>query len=129
MSDVHTVVGVAVVAIFAIGWIWGVAAAVAKRGPGERYWLWLTAAQLTAGVQAVVGVILLALGYRPTTWLHYVYGLGPILILIVAHALAREGQNVQVGKQALQPWVPFAFGAFICFGLSLRALMTGLGRG
>jgi hypothetical protein len=129
MSGVHTVVGFVVVAIFAAGWIWGLGAAVVKRGPGDRYWLWLTAAQVSAGVQALLGVILLVLGRRPVNWLHYVYGFGPILILVIAHALAREGQKVEVGKDPLSPWVPFAFAAFICFGLSLRALMTGLDAG
>lgn len=129
MSGVHTVVGVVVVAVFAVGWIWGLGAALIKRGPGDRYWLWLTTAQVTAGLEALIGAILLVLGRRPTTWLHYVYGFGPILILVIAHALAREGQKVQVGKEPLSPWVPFAFAAFICFGLSLRALMTGLGVG
>jgi hypothetical protein len=33
-------------------------------------------AQVVAGVQAAVGILLL-LGYRPDTWLHYVYGFGP----------------------------------------------------
>jgi hypothetical protein len=28
-----------------------------------------------------------------------------------------------------RPWIPFAFASFICFGLTLRALMTGLGIG
>ena len=129
MTELHTIIGFVVVAIFGIGWIWGLGAALLRRGPGHRFWLWLTVAQVTAGFQAVIGLVLLALGRRPATWLHYVYGFGPILILVLAHALAREGQHVQVGKQPLAPWVPFAVAAFICFGLSLRALMTGLGVG
>jgi hypothetical protein len=129
MTGVHTTFGFAVVAIFTVGWLWGLGAAILRRGPGDRYWLWLTVAQVTVGLQSLVGVALLALGRRPSTWLHYAYGFGPILILVVAHALAREGQRVQVGKQPLAPWVPFAVAAFICFGLSLRALMTGLELG
>jgi hypothetical protein len=31
------------------------------------------------------------------------------------------------GGRWTQPWVLFTAASFICFGLSLRALMTGLG--
>ena len=77
----------------------------------------------------VLGIILLLLGKRPSTWLHLVYGFGPFVILAIAHALARDLQKTQPGKKPIPAWVPFAFGAFICFGLTLRALMTGLGVG
>ena len=129
MSLVHEWVGFAVVAIFAIGWLWPLGALIVRRGPGERYWQWLMVAQVTAGLQVLIGIVLLLLGRRPTEWLHYVYGFGPILILIIAHTLARDLQKTQPGAKPIQPWVPFAFAAFICFGLTLRGLMTGLGVG
>ena len=131
MGDIHTIVGFAVVSIFAIGWLWPLGALAIRRRPGDRYWTWLTVAQVVAGVQALIGLILLAIVGRPPEgdWLHLVYGFGPILILVVAHALAREGQKVQPGAEPIPPHLWFAFGSFIAFGLSLRALMTGLGIG
>jgi len=131
MSDVHAVVGFVVVSIFAIGWLWPLAALVVRRRPGDRYWIWLTAAQVTAGLQALLGLVLLLIGRRPPSgdWLHLVYGFGPLVILVIAHALAREGQKVKPGAAPIPPHLWFAFGAFISFGLSLRALMTGLGTG
>jgi hypothetical protein len=129
MSEVHTIAGYAVVGLFAIGWLWPLGAAIARRGPGDLYWRWLTLAQVAAGLQVVIGVVLLVLGKRPTEWLHYVYGFGPIVILVIAHALARDLQHTQPRAKPIQPWVPFAFAAFICFGLTLRGLMTGLGIG
>lgn len=129
MSSIHTVVGFAVVSIFAIGWLWPLGTLVIRRRPGEAYWIWLTVAQVVAGVQALLGLILLLMGRRPSDWLHLVYGFGPILILVIAHALAREGQKVKPGAEPIPPYLWFGFGAFICFGLSLRALMTGLGLG
>jgi hypothetical protein len=127
MSGVHEIVGFLVVTIFAVGWMWGLGAAIFKRGPGERYWTWLAVAQIVAGLQALIGLILLVMGRRPTTWLHYVYGFGPLVILLLAHAMAREGQKVKTGAQPIAPWIWFAVASFVCFGLSLRALMTGLG--
>ena len=80
MSDIHTFVGFVVVAIFAIGWIWGLGRVdLRSAAPATRYWWWLTVAQVVAGLQAVLGIVLLLMGRRPGTWLHLVYGFGPLL--------------------------------------------------
>jgi hypothetical protein len=138
MPVIHEVIGFAVVAIFAIGWLWGLGAWILRRGPGEAYWVWLTVAQVVAGVQAVLGIALLVLGYRVHAegtlggLLHYVYGLLPLLLFVIAHVVARAGNASLVGfdeRRTIRPWVPFAWAAFICFGLTSRALMTGLGVG
>lgn len=123
MSEVHRYVGYAVVGVFSIGWLFGLVLWVSRREAAGWFWRWLVAAQVLAIAQAVAGVVLLILGYRPTTWLHYVYGFGPLAILAVAHALARD-ENFRS-----RPWIPFALASFICFGLTLRALTTGLGIG
>ena len=49
MSAVHEWVGFAVVALFAIGWLWPLGAMIVRRGPGELFWRWLTVAQVAAG--------------------------------------------------------------------------------
>lgn len=129
MPEVHKFVGFAVVSIFAIGWIWGLVTWIARRkDPGAGFWVWLSVAQVVAGIQALLGIVLLLLGYRPDVWLHYVYGFGPLVVLAVTHGLAREGQR-QPRPNPIAPWVWFAGASFICFGLTLRALMTGLGVG
>ena len=128
MPEVHEFVGFVVVGIFTVGWVWGLVALIAKRDPGPRFWTWLVVAQVIAGVQAALGLILLALGYRPDTWLHYVYGFGPIVVFLIAHQMAHELDG-QDGGRLSQPWMVFAAAAFVCFGLAGRALMTGLGIG
>jgi hypothetical protein len=129
VSQVHEVVGFVVVGVFTVGWVWGAVAWVRKREPGGRFWTWLTVAQVVAGLQALIGIVLLLLGRRPTSWLHYVYGFGPIVVLVIAHQVAREGQRVREGARPLAPWIPFALASFVCFGLTVRALATGLGIG
>jgi len=136
VSQIHQILGFAVVALFALGWVWGLGAWIARRGPGERYWLWLTVAQVVAGAQAVLGVTLLLLGRRMLApgalgdVLHYVYGLLPILLFVFAHVVARAGNARIIGiDRPVRPWVPFAWASFISFGLTSRALMTGLGIG
>jgi hypothetical protein len=123
VSELHRYVGFLVVGIFSIGWVFGLVLWISKREAETWFWRWLVAAQVLAVLQAVAGIVLLLLGRRPTTWLHLVYGLGPLVILAIAHVLARDDNFRR------RPWVPFALASFICFGLSLRALTTGLGTG
>jgi hypothetical protein len=142
MPRVHEFVGFFVVAVFAVGWIWGLAAKLSHRGPGEGYWTWVAVAQITAGVQALLGVVLLIAGYRVDAAgtlggvLHYVYGLLPIVLFVIAHVVARAGDMSFIGVEGrdgehvrIRSWTPFAWAAFIGFGLASRALMTGLGLG
>ena len=129
MGAAHTAVGIAVVALFSVGWIWGGWALVRRRPPGDRFWTWLSVAQIVAALQALLGIALLLLGRRSTALLHYVYGVGPLAVLVAAHVVAREAQHERPATHALQPWAVFSLASFVCFGLSLRALMTGLGQG
>ena len=138
MVRVHEVVGFVVVGLFAIGWLWGLGALLIRRGPGDPYWWWLTAVQVVLGVQVLLGILLFVTGHRVeegsslSRLLHYVYGGLPVLLLVFAHAIAREGSAAMIGfdpEKRIEPWVPFAWASFICFGLTLRALMTGLGVG
>lgn len=123
MSELHRYVGYVVVGIFSIGWLVGLGLWIARREAGGLFWRWLVAAQVVAIGQALVGIALLVIGRRPLTWLHVVYGLGPIVIFAIGHLLAREEAF------RARPWVPFSLASFISFGLSLRALTTGLGLG
>ena len=134
MSALHRVVGFAVVAIFALGWVWGLGAKLARRDPGDGYWTWLTVAQIVAALQAVLGTVLLLMARRVQAegalggLLHYVYGYLPLILFVVGHVVARAGNARVIGiDRPVRPWVPFAWVSFISFGLTLRALMTGLG--
>ena len=128
--------GFAVVGVFTIGWVWGLIAWIRRKPPGEPFWRWVAVAQVVAGFQAVLGIVLLLLGRRVVTGgelsnvLHYIYGLLPLLLFVFAHVVARAGNASIIGfpeGRKMAPWVPFAWASFICFGLTFRALMTGLG--
>ena len=96
MTALHRVIGFAVVAVFALGWIWGLGARIARRDPSEGFWTWLAVAQVVAGVQAIIGTILLLLGHRLNAEgalggaLHYVYG----YLLTLSDLLLVEGATV-----------------------------------
>jgi len=122
MSEVHKFVGFALVGLFGLGFVWGIGAWALRRSPGSAYWTWVAVAQVVAGVQALMGIVLFIAGFRRPI-LHYGYGIFPLVALVVAHSAARRPDY------ASKPWLPFAVAAFFCFGLTLRALMTGLGIG
>ena len=110
----------------------GLVAWIAKRDAGRGFWVWLAIAQVVVGLQAIVGLLVYLRGYRASTWLHYAYGIFPALVLVIAHLVARETRRMKPSPRTgrtMAPWVPFAWAAFICFGLTLRGLMTGLGIG
>ena len=90
MIDLHAAIGFAVVGLFAIGWIWGLLAWIAKRDAGRGFWIWLAIAQVVVGLQAIVGLLVYLRGYRASTWLHYAYGIFPVLVLVIAHLVARD---------------------------------------
>ncbi|HEX5948923.1 MAG TPA: hypothetical protein VFZ45_05100 [Actinomycetota bacterium] len=122
MRAVHLVAGAAIVGAFGIVWLWGLVTWIVRRGPGRAFWWVVGFVQGAVLIQALVGVVLLFTGGRATI-LHIVYGVVfPALVLGVAHVLARDAF-------AHRPWAPFALASFFCFGLTLRALMTGLGVG
>jgi hypothetical protein len=116
----HLVIGWSIVGAFGTLWLWGLGTWIIRRGPGRYFWWVLAYVQATVLIQGLVGVILLVAGGRVPV-LHYVYGvIFPVLVLLTAHVLARDAFSHR-------PWAPFALAAFFSFGLTLRALMTGLG--
>lgn len=123
MDTVHIYVGFAVVAVFFVFWVWGaIARGMKQLEPAKAFWGLLAVVQVVIGVQALIGVILLLMGRMPTDWLHFVYGFGPLVCLVVAHLYVRK-------ETPAYRYVPFVFAAVIGWGLSVRALMTGLGIG
>jgi hypothetical protein len=118
----HLVAGSAIVGAFGLLTLWGLVTWIIRRGPGRAFWWVVGFVQGAVLLQLLVGVVLLLLGGRATI-LHIVYGaVFPALVLAVAHVLARDAF-------AHRPWAPFAVASFFCLGLTLRALMTGLGVG
>jgi hypothetical protein len=124
MRPVHAALGFAVVGAFAALWLWALGSWIGRRADVHRwFWTVLGVVQAVLGVEVIAGVVLLALGGRQAI-LHYLYGsLFPIIVLIAGHVVARDPDN------GFTPWKVFGFAAFIAFGLTLRALTTGLGIG
>jgi hypothetical protein len=123
VCEIHAVVGFVIVGGWAALLLWGAGAFFTKREPNQWFWRLLGTLQAILILQIVVGLILLALGHR-NDLLHYMYGSAfPAIVLVIANVLAR-GLDDEADR-----WKVFAVAAFFVFGLTLRALMTGLGLG
>ena len=124
MSELHRYIGYAIPAGFAIIVLWTIVSLIRNRDPGDRFWGLIAVLQVVIGLQVIVGAILLLTGLRPSpngpVWLHYVYGgLFPAAILIAAHRFASKRPGIA--------WIIFGVASFVNFGLTFRALQTGLG--
>jgi hypothetical protein len=121
MPTVHRLIGFAVVAGFLAMALWGLVVFIRKREPNRWFWRLLAILQVTLMVELLAGLILLATGNRRPL-LHYAYGaVFPAIVLIGAHVIARDLEDQS------DAWRVFAVAGFILFGLTLRALTTGLG--
>jgi hypothetical protein len=118
----HAVIGFAIVAGWVVMFLWGLIAFIIKREPNPWFWRLLAVLQVLLIVQLAAGLALLALGNRADSFLHYLYGVVfPAIVLVVAHVVGRGMEDEE------ETWKVFAVAAFFIFGLTLRALTTGLG--
>jgi hypothetical protein len=121
MAGVHKVIGFVIVSAFGAMFLWGLVAFIVKREPNQWWWRLLAAMQVILIVQLGAGLALLAMGRRREL-LHYAYGaVFPAIVLVGAHVIAR-GMDDEADA-----WKVFAVASFFLFGLTLRALTTGLG--
>lgn len=126
IGSIHTIVGFSIVIAFALLTVYGTGARLVRRTSlGRLFWGLLYYSETVLVIQIVLGVVLLLLGRRIGAGgfdLHYVYGsVFPLIVLVAGrlYALRRDEYD----------YVPITFGAFVSFGLTARALMTGLGIG
>lgn len=124
MTAVHRFIAYGVPAAFLLLALATAVGLIRNKAPGNWFWTLVGAVQVVLGIQVIVGGILFLLDNRPETsgpeWLHYVYGgLFPAALLLLAHRMGKRFEEI--------PWVVFGIVSFVCFGLTFRALQTGLG--
>ena len=86
MVTVHIVVGITVVATNLIAGGWG-GITWLRRQASVGFWYALRIAQVAVVLQAALGAILLLSGHEAASGLHYLYGLLPVGISLLAEAV------------------------------------------
>lgn len=122
--ELHKYLGLALPFGFLAMSLWAFIGLVLNRSPQQGFWRLVAVVQVVLGLQIIVGGILFLTGHRPNSngpqWLHYAYGgLFPIVVLAYAHRYARRSEGL--------PWLVFGIAALVVFGLTFRAMQTGLG--
>jgi len=95
MQTVHLILGITVIATNAAAGAWG-GIAWLRRRPSVGFWYMLRAAQVAVVMQVLAGTILLLLGDQAGEGLHYVYGVLPLLVTLLA-----EGARVGAAEREL----------------------------
>lgn len=142
MDTAHLIGGVAVLATNLVAGAWG-GAAWLRRIPSVGFWYALRVAQLAVVVQVLLGAALLLSG-READGLHYVYGVLPLVVTLIAegirsgvaeHELAgldfeslpRDRQRLVVDAIVRRETGVMAVSALIVLFLALRAAGTNGG--
>lgn len=140
MESVHLVVGVAVLVTNLVAGTVGATAWLRHR-PSVAFWYLLRVAQVTVVIQVLLGAVLVLSGHESPDDLHYVYGLLPLLVTLLAEgartgAAERELEGIDFDALPEDRQRLFALAivrretgimtvsALVVFGLALRAAST-----
>jgi hypothetical protein len=122
--------GFAIIGSWAIIGFWSLALRFTRYDETPTFWRAVSVAQLLLALQLIVGLVLFALGGRPgddadnagglSLLFHVLYGVVfPLIVLVVAHGVAREGRY--------NPHGVFALVGLVIFGLTARGWGVGIG--
>jgi hypothetical protein len=96
LSGLHQSLALVALGANAIAAAWG-AIAWLRKVPSTLFWPILRVAQVTVAVEVLIGVGLWASGEKPPDSLHYVYGVAPLVVAMVA-----EGMRVGAAQRELE---------------------------
>ena len=101
MDTVHLVLGVAVIALNLLAGAWGGIAWLRQR-PSVSFWYMLRAAQAAVVLQVLAGGVLVLLGEEATGALHYIYGLAPLVVSLLAEGARGGAAERELGEVEFQ---------------------------
>jgi len=96
VASVHLVTGVTLLALNLLAGVWGGVAWVRDR-PSLVFWYLLRAAQVAVVVQVALGGLLVFSGHQADEGLHYLYGILPLPVSLLAEAARAGAANQELG--------------------------------
>ena len=140
MLTIHLIVGITVLVTNLAAGLWGAACWYLRR-PSVGFWYLLRIAQVSVVVQVALGALLTLEGREAPDGLHYVYGLLPIVVTLLAEgarivasdhelegldfdALPRDRQRAVAAAISRRETGIMAVSALVILGLALRATFT-----
>jgi hypothetical protein len=141
LTDIHLTVGVLVIASNLTAGLWG-GIAWLRSIPTVGFWYALRAAQAAVVLQVGLGSILLLSGREADSGIHYLYGVLPLGVSLLAEgaragaaerelvgldfeSLPRSRQHAVAAAIVRRETGIMAVSALVIFGLALRAATTG----
>jgi ABC-type phosphate transport system auxiliary subunit len=97
MADVHLVVGVSLIALNLLAAAWGGVAWLRDRA-SIAFWYMLRAAQVSVFLQVMLGALLVVTGHEAADGLHYVYGVLPLPVSLLAEAARTGAAEREIGE-------------------------------
>jgi ABC-type phosphate transport system auxiliary subunit len=97
VAEVHLVVGIAVVALNLLAGSWGGVAWI-RDLPSVAFWYMLRAAQVSVVVQVLLGGLLVFDGRDAADGLHYVYGILPLPVSLLAETARAGAAQRELGE-------------------------------
>lgn len=107
MASTHLVIGLAVIALNGAAGIIGSVAWLRDK-PSIPFWYLLRAAQVVVVVQAGLGAFLLMSGHVAPNDLHYLYGLLPVPVALLAEAARAGAAQQELGDRDVSEIPPAA---------------------
>lgn len=142
MSQLHMIVGIAVLTSNAVAGAWG-AVSWLRGFPSHPFWWLLRVAQATVVFEVALGLILVARGASAPDGLHMAYGVALLAVTVISEgtrlgaaqrlledvpdleALDRKEQIALARKVSLAEMGVMTVGVLLVLTLSLRAYQTG----
>jgi ABC-type phosphate transport system auxiliary subunit len=97
MVDIHLVAGVALLALNLLAATWG-GIAWFRDHASIAFWYLLRAAQVSVFVQVMLGALLVVTGHEAADGLHYVYGVLPLPVSLLAEAARTGAAEREIGE-------------------------------
>jgi ABC-type phosphate transport system auxiliary subunit len=97
MADVHLVVGVALIGLNLLAAGWGGVAWLRGRA-SIAFWYLLRAAQVSVVIQVMLGALLVVTGHEAADGLHYLYGVLPLPVSLLAEGARTGAAEREIGE-------------------------------